>query len=75
MSRDPRSPGRAMSGPHSARSEQEYMESEMVMKTASAKSRRKAMVSSSRLTVQSARDLEGVVALGGRSDARRHRRW
>ena len=56
--------------------EQEYMS---VMKTTSAKSRRKAMVSSSRLLAcpcsGSAKDLEGVVTLGGRSDTRRHRRF
>ena len=38
-----------MGDPHGARSEQEYMEGEMVVKTAWAKSRRKATASSSRL--------------------------
>ena len=46
--RDPRSP----SGPHGARSKKEYMESNIVMKTVSAKSRRKTMVISSKLPLR-----------------------
>ena len=54
--RDPRSPGGVMGSPHGARSEQEYMKSDMVMKTAAAKSERKAMASSSRLSVRRERE-------------------
>jgi len=50
--RNPRSPGGVIADPHGARSEQEYMESEIVMKTVSAKSRRKTMASSSRLPMR-----------------------
>ena len=49
---DPRSSGGVMSDPHGVRSEQEYMDDEMVMKTALTKSMRKAMASSSKLLVQ-----------------------
>ena len=41
MPRDSRSPGGVMDDPHDARSEHEYMETEMVMKTSSLRSRRK----------------------------------
>ena len=74
--RDLRSPGEVLSDPHGARSEQEYMESEKVMKTALTKSWRKVMASSSRLPVRRERKrLVDVVALGGRSKMLRHRRW
>jgi len=64
-----------MDGPHGARLEQEYMEGEMVMKTASIKSRKKAMASSSRLPVRrECERLEGVKAWR-RPDMRQHRRW
>ena len=51
MLRDLRSPGGVMGDPHDARSEQENMEAEMLMKKASVRSRRKTMASSSRLPV------------------------
>ena len=60
--RDPKSSCGAISDPHRATEEQEYM----VMKTASVKSRRMAMTRSSKLPVRRERErLEGVVALGG----------
>jgi hypothetical protein len=43
--RDPRSPDGVMGDPHGARSEQEYIKGETVMKTASVKSSRNAMAS------------------------------
>ena len=73
--RDPRSPGRVMGDPHGARSEQEYMKGEIVMETASVKSRRKTMVSSSRLPVRrECERLEGVKTWR-RLDTHPHRRW
>ena len=73
--RDLRSPGEVLSDPHGARSEQEYMESEMVMKMTLAKSRRKPMANPSRLPVQRERErLEGV-EVWERSDTRRYRSW
>ena len=59
--RDKRSSGGVMDDPHGARSEQEYMESEIVMKTILIKSRRKAMATSSRLPVR--RDRERLVGV------------
>ena len=53
---DPRTPCGVMDCAHGARSEQEYMKSDMVMKTAAAKSERKAMASSSRLPVRRERE-------------------
>jgi len=48
--------GSPNSDPHDALLEQEYMKSEMVMKMALVKSRRKVMASSSKLTVQRERE-------------------
>jgi hypothetical protein len=60
--RDPRSPGGVMGDPQCTK-EQEYMG---VMKTASVKSSKKAMASSSRLPVwRECERLEGIVALDG----------
>ena len=59
--RNLRSSGGVMDDPHGARSEQEYMESEIVMKTILIKSRRKAMATSSRLPVR--RDRERLVGV------------
>ena len=73
--RDPRSPDGVTRDPYGARLEQEYMESEKVMKMVSVKSRRKMMVRSSRLPVQRERErLEGVEAWW-RLDTHRHRTW
>ena len=55
--RDSRSLGGVMGDPHDARSEQEYMEGEMVMNTTLVKLRRKVMASSSRLPMQGARKI------------------
>ena len=61
MLRDLRSPGGVMGDPHDARSEKEFMKSEMVIKTAPVKSRMKVMASSSRLPMrQECEKLEGV---------------
>ena len=71
---DPRSPGRVIGDPQDKRSEQEHMEDKMVMKTASVKSRRKTMVSSSRLPVRRERERLENVKTWRRPNTRQHRR-
>ena len=73
--RDPRSPDGVTRDPYGARLEQEYMESEMVMKMTLAKSRRKPMANPSRLPVQRERErLEGI-EVWERSDTHRYQSW
>ena len=72
---DPRSPGRVIGDPQDKRSEQEHMEDKMVMKTASVKSRRKKMVSSSRLPVRRERGRHEGIKTWGSPDMRRQLRW
>ena len=73
--RDPRSPDGVTGRSTWCTEEQKYMEHEMMMKTASVKSSRKTMESSSRLPVRrECERLEGVETWR-RPDTRRHRRW
>ena len=54
---EPSSPDGVKGNLHDARSEQEYMEGEMVMNTTLVKLRRKVMASSSRLPMRGARKI------------------